>query len=391
MQIMYNSNKQNIFPLESNSDTSVLQEGNLSVHNISMNAVLSSTLNLDSIYKYFSNCIYKPRDFKCIRIDVPVSKETIDKYINYKKKKREQKESKKRKRQEAEEEKEKQMYSTLLSETPCNELVKGHLEKNEESSSNETNYKIRCIEQQQRNQELCNPMKNNIYTAQNKNGMLGDEYLLEQHQVLDTKSAADDSSVLELLSEINSPDADFNESEKIIINVSLFANGKLICTGNNSVEACKIAMKKIENKLKEYNVKNIKLRRVTITNILAVYNAGFSIVLPLLAQCYKNVDYDPNVFPACKVKIALENNSEKSPKAANEQGKDTAELAWASTPKESDSDNDTKDIISASIFSTGNITLTGAKNYENLKRTIQILLPYLYRCRSQRHQKNGAE
>lgn len=376
---MQNSNRKSTLISDSLGEICALNENNLSVHNISMNAVLSSTLNLDNIYKYFSNCIYKPRDFKCIRIDVPVSKETIDKYINYVRKKQERAEKRRGKRRASEKD---------VPIEPSNEISRDEVSsaKKETDANGETDgmkYKMRRVETQASVNHL-KPLESRIDVTQNKNKTRNDEHLLGMQRVGGVKMATDDDDVLELLNEINSVDTGFAENEKIIINVSLFANGKLICTGNNSVEACKIAMKKIENKLKEYNVKNIKLRRVTITNILAVYNAGFSIVLPLLAQYYKNVDYDPNVFPACKVKIALENSSGKSAKVVKHQ-EEVNELAWATTSKENNSYNDTYDIISASIFSTGNITLTGAKNYENLKRTIRILLPYLFKCRSMHH------
>lgn len=382
---MQNSNRKSTLFSDPLGEICVLNEKNLSVHNISMNAVLSSALNLDNIYKYFSNCIYKPRDFKCIRIDVPVSKETIDKYINYVRKKQERIEKKRGKRRVTEKD---------VSIEPSNERSFDEVSgvKKETDMNGETNrmkYKMRRVETETHvSDNYLKPLESRIDITQNKNKTRTDEHLLGMQPVVGiNKMATDDDDVLELLNEINSNDTGFTENEKIIINVSLFANGKLICTGNNSVEACKIAMKKIENKLKEYNVKNIKLRRVTITNILAVYNAGFSIVLPLLAQYYKNVDYDPNVFPACKVKIALENSSGKSVKAVKQQ-EEVNELAWATTSKENNADNGTCDIISASIFSTGNITLTGAKNYENLKRTIRILLPYLFKCRSIHHSGN---
>lgn len=376
---MQNSNRKSTLISDSLGEICALNENNLSVHNISMNAVLSSTLNLDNIYKYFSNCIYKPRDFKCIRIDVPVSKETIDKYINYVRKKQERAEKRRGKRRASE----KDVPIEPSNEISRNEVPNAKKETDADGETDGMKYKMRRVETQASDSHL-KPLESRIDVTQNKNKTRTDEHILGMQRVGGVKMATDDDDVLELLNEINSSDTGFAENEKIIINVSLFANGKLICTGNNSVEACKIAMKKIENKLKEYNVKNIKLRKVTITNILAVYNAGFSIVLPLLAQYYKNVDYDPNVFPACKVKIALENSSGKSNKVVKHQ-EEVNELAWATTSKENNSDNDTYDIISASIFSTGNITLTGAKNYENLKRTIRILLPYLFKCRSMHH------
>ncbi|ANQ10752.1 Transcription initiation TFIID-like [Plasmodium coatneyi] len=288
-------------------------ENNMSVHNISMNATLCSSLNLDNLYKHFANCIYNPREFKCMRIDVPVSTRSIEKYVRF-----------------------------------VNE--KGERQKRSEGvvcPSDETNVVI--------------PPPWAATTSQ----------VVEVPKGEATITLGDDAF----------PDDQNSTREKIIINVSIFANGKIICTGNNSIEACKIAMKKIERKLKQLNFRNISIKNVTITNILAVYNVGFSIVLPLFAQYYKSVDYDPNVFPACKVKIALTNENERDAAEASEQAE--GNFAWGSAQSTAERSRSKVDVVSASIFSTGNITLTGGKSYQNLQRCIDILYPYLIKSKSQ--------
>ncbi|CAD2106693.1 hypothetical protein YYG_00952 [Plasmodium vinckei petteri] len=296
---------------------------NMSVHNISMNAILCSSLNLDSIYKHFSNCVYNPREFKCMRIDVPVSLSTVNKYVNHIKNK-----------------------EKLQTEKNQNEVcmaVENDSNKPLPTQASNTNFNI-------------NIEPNNYYPPEMK--------------YIDGISTFEDKN-----------DEDDYTSEKLVINVSIFSNGKIICTGNNSIEACKIAMKKVEKKLKQLNFKNIKLKKIAITNILAVYNVGFSIVLPLFAQYYKSVDYDPNVFPACKVKIALTNDDNNNSSEFNEQN--DSSYAWCTNRPTIETSKSKADVVSASIFSTGNITLTGGKSYDNLKRCIDILLPYLIKSRSQ--------
>ncbi|SBS95003.1 transcription initiation TFIID-like, putative [Plasmodium ovale curtisi] len=269
-----------------------------------MNAILCSSLNLDSIYKHFSNCVYNPREFKCMRIDVPVSLSTVNKYVNHIKNK-----------------------EKLQTEKNQNEVcmaVENDSNKSLPTQASNTNFNI-------------NIEPNNYYPPEMK--------------YIDGVSTFEDKN-----------DEDDYTSEKLVINVSIFSNGKIICTGNNSIEACKIAMKKVEKKLKQLNFKNIKLKKIAITNILAV-------------------DYDPNVFPACKVKIALTNDDNNNSSEFNEQN--DSSYAWCTNRPTIETSKSKADVVSASIFSTGNITLTGGKSYDNLKRCIDILLPYLIKSRSQ--------
>ncbi|SBT45180.1 transcription initiation TFIID-like, putative [Plasmodium ovale wallikeri] len=353
----------------------VNNENSMSVHNISMNAVLCSTLNLDSIYRYFANCIYNPREFKCMRIDVPVSLKTVNKYVNYLREKRER-----GKREREMEELERQDLEKCAREQLKRE------EKDEEKEKKEEEIDVAETVTEQCNNEV--PEKGNASPLEKVNKDTGiPESDLPNNEIPSTESAtlSDDfilrSGYEKLVSDDFSEHYNDNVGEKLVINVSIFSNGKIICTGNNSIEACKIAMKKVEKKLKILNFKNIKLKKITITNILAVYNVGFSIVLPLFAQFYKNVDYDPNVFPACKVKIALTNEDEKNASERREQNDCT--YAWCSAKSTADKEKSKVDIVSASIFSTGNITLTGGKSYENLQRCIDMLLPYLIKSKSQ--------
>ncbi|EUD66420.1 hypothetical protein C922_03054 [Plasmodium inui San Antonio 1] len=288
-------------------------ENNMSVHNISMNATLCSSLNLENLYKHFANCIYNPREFNCMRIDVPVSTRSIKKYVR------------------------------LVNE-------KGDTQKRREGD---------VVSYDGTNVAISPP------------GVETTSQVVEAPKEEEATIPHGDAT----------PEEQNATKEKIIINVSIFANGKIICTGNNSIEACKIAMKKIERKLKQLNFKNISIKNVTITNILAVYNIGFSIVLPVFAQYYKSVDYDPNVFPACKVKIAVTNESEKDTSEASEQAE--GNFAWSTTRSTAERGRGTVDVVSASIFSTGNITLTGGRSYQNLQRCIDILYPYLIKSKSQ--------
>lgn len=215
---------------------------NMSVHNISMNAILCTSLNLDSIYKHFSNCVYNPREFKCMRIDVPVSLNTVNKYINYIKNK----------------EKLQTEQNNLVTENNKNEICMPV----ENNSNKDTFTQLSTITSNINDNINIEP--DNYYSSEIK--------YIDEIQNFEEKN----------------DEADYT-SEKLVINVSIFSNGKIICTGNNSIEACKIAMKKVEKKLKQLNFKNIKLKKIAITNILAVYNVGFSIVLPLFAQYYKSV------------------------------------------------------------------------------------------------------
>ncbi|SPJ12666.1 transcription initiation TFIID-like, putative [Plasmodium sp. DRC-Itaito] len=345
-------------------------ENNMSVHNISMNAVLCSSLNLDNIYKYFSNCIYNPREFKCMRIDVPVSLCTVDKYIKYLNNKKERQNDDIIYKMKNEQEHQTNHSNTYIKEenktTGSNKLSDNKLSN---TSNNSPSAKI--LTDNKSDENPLNISKNKSYIDDNINK---NNSFINDNNSDNQKTDSYDMKMMDPFIE-----SKHTMNKKLIINVSIFSNGKIICTGNNSIEACKIAMKKIEKKLKQLNFKNIKLKKITITNILAVYNVGFSIVLPLFAQYYKSVDYDPNVFPACKVKIALLNDENKS----NDNNENDNNFAWCNAKNTIDKDKSKVDIVSASIFSTGNITLTGGKSYENLQKCINILLPYLIKSKSQ--------
>ncbi|ETB59706.1 hypothetical protein YYC_03122 [Plasmodium yoelii 17X] len=350
---------------------------NMSVHNISMNAILCTSLNLDNIYKHFSNCVYNPREFKCMRVDVPVSLNTVNKYIDYIK----------NKEKIQTEQTEQTEQTNLVTKNNKNEIcmpVENNSNKdtstqlfNKKSNNNDN------IEHNNDNIEHNNygssGIKHNdeIQNFEEKN----DEVQNFEEKNDEIQKFEEKNDEIQKFEEKNDEDDHYTTSEKLVINVSIFSNGKIICTGNNSIEACKIAMKKVEKKLKQLNFKNIKLKKIAITNILAVYNVGFSIVLPLFAQYYKSVDYDPNVFPACKVKIALSNDDNNNSSEHNEQN-DSA-YAWCTNKPIFESNKNKTDVVSASIFSTGNITLTGGKSYDNLKKCIDILLPYLIKSKSQ--------
>ncbi|KMZ83750.1 transcription initiation TFIID-like protein [Plasmodium vivax Brazil I] len=313
----------------------------MSVHNISMNATLCSSLNLDSLYRHFANCIYNPREFKCMRIDVPVSTRSISKYVRF-----------------VQQKGGRQTGETQTGEKQTGEKPTGEKQTGEKPTG----------EEHKGSEGVIPPSDGTSVVTPSA----PPPDVATTCQVVEATTSQGGG---------NPPEEHTEANEKVIINVSIFANGKIICTGNNSIEACKIAMKKIERKLKQLNFKNISIKNVTITNILAVYNVGFSIVLPLFAQHYKSVDYDPNVFPACKVKIALTSDSERDTSEASEQAE--GNFAWSTPRSTAERSRSKVDVVSASIFSTGNITLTGGKSYQNLQRCIDILYPYLIKSKSQ--------
>ncbi|VWU50879.1 transcription initiation TFIID-like, putative [Hepatocystis sp. ex Piliocolobus tephrosceles] len=374
----------------------VKNEGSMSVHNISMNAILCSSLNLDCIYKHFSNCIYNPREFKCMRIDVPVSLNTVNKYKTYVQNKKKIKLENKDVKTDN--------YICLKGDSPTINEINTNVVTNEGLRVNNNNSSSSSISSSRKN-NVTDGLVSSVGDVPIVTDFSTNVNLVSATNITPVTDIDNFDNVSNLscnLSNINtsgitSDNIDlFNENSfsligetttnlnninnKLIINVSLFSNGKIICTGNNSIEACKIAMKKIEKKLKELNYKNIKLKKIAITNILAVYNVGFSIVLPLFALYYKSVDYDPNVFPACKVKIAMTSGDDKN---SFEKKKSDNNYAWCNVPNVKQPEKNKVDIVSASIFSTGNITLTGGKSYENLQNCINILLPYLIKSKSQ--------
>lgn len=125
----------------------------------------------------------------------------------------------------------------------------------------------------------------------------------------------------------------------------IFGNGKIICTGTNSIEdskkACKIYARIIQNL--GYSV---KFKDYTIQNLVACHRHPFCVDI---SKLYEEIQYIPqymgsiycsSIFPGLKFVTGI--------------GK-----------------------ISAKIFMNGKIIITGAKNMETAQKAFEVIYPFM--------------
>eukprot|EP00920_Eleutheroschizon_duboscqi_P007555 GHVT01017229.1.p5 GENE.GHVT01017229.1~~GHVT01017229.1.p5 ORF type:complete len:123 (-),score=20.23 GHVT01017229.1:1137-1505(-) len=66
-------------------------------------------------------------------------------------------------------------------------------------------------------------------------------------------------------------------------------------------------MKKIARRLRDHPSSRYPIRfsSFEVSNLLATYSVGFPIVLRLLCRLVPNVDYEPERFPAARIKVPM--------------------------------------------------------------------------------------
>ncbi|KAF8819054.1 TATA-box binding protein TBP1 [Cardiosporidium cionae] len=164
--------------------------------------------------------------------------------------------------------------------------------------------------------------------------------------------------------------------------VSIFANGKVTATGGNSIEETYNALKKIARRISSPPISlPVKLSAFEVANVLCVYNCGFRILLNKLFRIYRGTDYEPERCAAAIIRVAIQ----KKTKGDSEQ---PSGLAWGTSWEYDDSNNERgtgeikTEVVTLKIFSTGNITLLGARRMESLDYAVGIVKPYLLKCKA---------
>eukprot|EP00920_Eleutheroschizon_duboscqi_P007551 GHVT01017224.1.p2 GENE.GHVT01017224.1~~GHVT01017224.1.p2 ORF type:complete len:307 (-),score=42.61 GHVT01017224.1:616-1536(-) len=152
--------------------------------------------------------------------------------------------------------------------------------------------------------------------------------------------------------------------------VSIFHNGKISCTGGNSVEDSHRAMKKIARRLRDHPSSRYPIRfsSFEVSNLLATYSVGFPIVLRLLCRLVPNVDYEPERFPAARIKVPMAKAGAE--KAAN-----------ANARRNTRAGGRRDEVVTVNIFSTGNVSFTGGRTMENIEVALETVKPMLEKCR----------
>ena len=121
----------------------------------------------------------------------------------------------------------------------------------------------------------------------------------------------------------------------------VFGNGKLICTGAKTLEQIKESFPKLKNIIIKTGVDIKKIPEITIINMVVTKNMKTKLDLNKLAMKLKNVEFEPEQFPALIYKT-------QKPK------------------------------VSFLIFSNGQIICAGAKKLEVAREAMKKLKEKLY-------------
>ncbi|XP_026190742.1 uncharacterized protein LOC113146734 [Cyclospora cayetanensis] len=175
-----------------------------------------------------------------------------------------------------------------------------------------------------------------------------------------------------------------------IASLNIFANGKVMGTGTNTVMALRIAMLKVVRRLRAHGVvtPETRLRHFRVGNLLASYALPFPLKLQQLAALATasqvQFDMDPERFPGARMKIPM-----GGPKAA--QG-DAGEAegafgAWTRSSSQGGSSGSyparKAEVVTLHAFSSGRLTITGARSAASLQQALVSVLPLLLRCPGQ--------
>jgi transcription initiation factor TFIID TATA-box-binding protein len=141
--------------------------------------------------------------------------------------------------------------------------------------------------------------------------------------------------------------------------VFIYSKGKLICLGAKSIEDSEKTARKYCNEIKSLGY-NTKFNDFKIVNIVATCDVKFSILLNKLNEKeYQklktneiNLNYEPTVYPGLIIHM-------KKPE------------------------------VTLTIFGSGKINFTGAKNPEDIKKALELLYPLIYKYKNKTNIKNN--
>ena len=124
------------------------------------------------------------------------------------------------------------------------------------------------------------------------------------------------------------------------VSMLIFESGKVMCAGAKCRDDVDRALCKLLNKFEEAGITIMTYPTIEVQNIVASGKLGFKVNLDVLAMEYENVEYEPEQFPAVILRLC--------------------------DPE-----------VSVSIFSTGKINITGAKDEESVEKAVYKLTGFL--------------
>eukprot|EP01069_Polyplicarium_translucidae_P004493 Polyplicarium_translucidae@DN2592_c1_g1_i1.p2 len=155
--------------------------------------------------------------------------------------------------------------------------------------------------------------------------------------------------------------------------VSLFESGKMQSTGGCWPEEARASMKKIAKRLKyQMGYTNIRFHSFEVQNLLAVIDNRQLVNLHQLCKVYPGSDYEPERFPAVRLRIPISKEVSAAPAKVHDARE---HLRIKKVPKE--------EVVTVNVFSTGKISFTGGKSIESIQESLIRVRPYLEMCRMQ--------
>eukprot|EP01070_Trichotokara_eunicae_P009706 Trichotokara_eunicae@DN615_c0_g1_i2.p1 len=159
-----------------------------------------------------------------------------------------------------------------------------------------------------------------------------------------------------------------------VYTISVFESGKIQSTGGCWPEEAKISMKKVAKKMiSKLDYKKVKFRNFEVQNILAVIDIGFPISLHQLCRVYPTVDYEPERFPAVRVRVPMAARATPVVQVATGPSSKAMSRRAAARLKETPKE----EVVTVNVFSTGKITFTGGKSVTSIQTALTQLKDYL--------------
>lgn len=120
----------------------------------------------------------------------------------------------------------------------------------------------------------------------------------------------------------------------------VYQSGKIVCNGAKTEEQARLAARKFARLIQRAGY-NVKFRNFCVHNIVASCNMGFAIDLVKLASAYKSLcTYEPEIFPGLALRLESLN-------------------------------------ITHVIFTSGKLTVTGAKSESGILKSFAFVKPIL--------------
>eukprot|EP00922_Rhytidocystis_sp_ex-Travisia-forbesii_P030688 GHVS01045303.1.p1 GENE.GHVS01045303.1~~GHVS01045303.1.p1 ORF type:complete len:232 (+),score=25.70 GHVS01045303.1:69-764(+) len=140
-----------------------------------------------------------------------------------------------------------------------------------------------------------------------------------------------------------------------LISISIFSNGKMQATGGRTIASTRRSLKKVAKRLKSSPLNYpVAFKKPEVSNMLAVFDLGYSINLVLLSRGCRGTDYEPERFPGARIKIPIPPSQ-------------------STAPRRRQHGSSKEEVVTSSVFSTGKVSLVAGRSQESLQYAAQAV------------------